>query len=565
VLKLLKHIGEYKKYTFFSILVMMLEAATDFVAPFVFSVLIDDGLIEGKKAIIKYSICYASLSLFSLFFGILGAKFSALASTGLARNLRKELFNKIQDFSSNNINKFSNSSLITRLTYDVKNIQNVFSRLTRSGARAPCMMIGAFIMAVIIAKKLSIIFVIAAPILLIMVLLIVYFTYQKMKKLFKQTDEINLIVQENLSNIRFIKSFVREKKEITKFQKISNDFRKTQKFTEKIFALLEPTQEFAVNLCILFITYLGAKYVIKGEMKIGQVSAFLVYTYQILAQLKSVSVITMDYSISLPSIIRINEIFDEKINIKDNINELRLKDGSIEFKNVNFAYDKKLILKGINLIINDGETIGIIGGTASGKSTLVQLLPRLSDVSSGEIVIGKNDVKKYRLKYLREQVAMVLQKNVLFSGTIRENLLWGNERANDSDLIKVCKQVQAMEFIEKLPNGFDTYLERDATNLSGGQKQRLCIARALLKNPKIIILDDSMSAVDMVTDAKIRKVFKEELSHMTKIIIAQRVLSICDADKIVVMERGVIKGIGKHEELLKKNEIYKEICSSQEK
>ncbi|GMO56030.1 MAG: ABC transporter ATP-binding protein [Rickettsiales bacterium] len=564
---ILKYLYSFKKYAIFGTIFMFLEAVCDLISPFFYSKIIDTGLAGDKAEVFRWCIIMLSNTLISFSFGSLSARFTAISSTGFAKNIRKEIFKKIQFFSFANINKFSNSSLITRTTTDINNIQQSFLSITRNGIRAITTIISGFVIAFITAKQLSPIFAISLPILSIGVALIMFFSFAKVVLDLKQIDKINLVAQENLNNIRLVKSYVREEYENKKFQAVSNKHKKYTIFIERLLGLIDPLTQFIINFCHIFIIWYGIEYVLQGTLTIGQVSSFIIYTYKIMTQLGMLGSITGMYIIARGSAKRINEVLKEKNDIKNTTSSLKLEDAAIEFKNVYFKYStksEKYILSNINLKISSGETIGIIGSTASGKTTLVQLLPRLYDVLSGEIIVGKHNIKDYDLKTLRDQIAMVLQKNVLFSGTIRENLQWGNENATDNDILTACQNAQASEFIDTLPNGLDTILERGATNLSGGQKQRLCIARALLKNPKILILDDSTSAVDTATDARIRKVFAEKLIGMTKIIIAQRILSIKDADKIIVLDNGKINGIGKHEQLLENNEIYREIYYSQQ-
>ncbi|GMO56304.1 MAG: ABC transporter ATP-binding protein [Rickettsiales bacterium] len=566
--KLLSYLGEYKKYVILTPLMMFGESIMEVIIPYLMGVMVDKGIAGGGDAIIKIGIIMFIASFCSFIFGYLGAKFASNAATGFSKNLRQKIFDKVQDFSFNNIDKFSTSSLITRITTDINNIQMSFMMAIRISVRAPLILIGAFVMSVITSPKLSLTFAFSAPALVIFIAITTYFAMPRFKKLLKEIDGLNLNVQENLSGIRVVKSYVRENYENVKFEKTADRMRQMQFMAEKIVALLDPAMQFIIYFSIMIIMYFGGKMTINGEIEVGQIATFFIYTFQILMSLMMLSFVFVMILFSKASADRVLEIIEEEIDIIDEKqNSFDLEDGSIEYKDVNFSYNKdknNLVLSNINLKISSGETIGIIGSTASGKTTLVQLLPRLYDVLSGEIIVGKHNIKDYDLKTLRDQIAMVLQKNVLFSGTIRENLQWGNENATDNDILTACQNAQASEFIDTLPNGLDTILERGATNLSGGQKQRLCIARALLKNPKILILDDSTSAVDTATDARIRKVFAEKLIGMTKLIIAQRILSIKDADKIIVLDNGKINGIGKHEQLLENNEIYREIYYSQQ-
>ena len=565
----LKFIGEYKKYTILTPLCMVGEVAMEIMIPFIMSKIVDNGIINnaGLNYILKTGFLMIIVSFISLIFGTLGGFFSSKSAMGFAKNIRKELFEKIQDFSFSNVDKFSTASLITRITTDVVNVQNAFMMILRATTRAPLMFIGSIIMAISISPTLSYIFIFAIPVLSVALYLIIKISYPKFEIMLKKYDELNLTVQENLIGIRVVKSFVREDYENKKFENSANILRKAQILAEKIIILNMPVMQIVVYSCILAVLWIGGKLVVAGNIEIGQLSSFLTYVMQLLMSLMMISGIFIMVIISRASRTRILEVINEKPDIEDSAKNAKFKDGSVEFKNVSFSYiDKKdtLVLKNINLKINSGETIGIIGSTGSGKSTLVQLLPRLYDVFNGTLYVGGNNVKNYKLDTLRNQIAMVLQKNLLFSGTIKENLLWGNESATDEEIINACKEAQAHDFVMSFPDGYNTYLGQGGVNVSGGQKQRLCIARALLKKPKILILDDSTSAVDTATESKIRKAFKEKMPDTTKIIIAQRILSVKEADKIVVMNNGEINGIGTHEELMGTNEIYKEIYYSQQ-
>jgi ATP-binding cassette subfamily B protein len=566
--KLLSYLGEYKKYVILTPLMMFGEAVMEVIIPFAMAIVVDKGITNGTQYIIKIGISMAIVSFISLFFGYMGGKFASAAATGFAKNLRQVLFDKIQEFSFNNADKFSTSSLITRITTDVNNVQMAFMMVLRIIVRAPLMLIGASVMAVVTSTKLSLVFIFTAPILIIILATIIFFATPKFKALLKQTDLLNLNVQENLMSIRVVKSFVREEYENEKFKKTADDMRNLHSLAEKLVVLIFPIFRFVIYCCLVSIMWFGGKFIIANKINVGQMMSFVIYTFQILVSLLMLSFVLVTVLTSKASAVRIAEIINEEVDIKNEKDtQLSLIDGSVEYKNVNFSYNKdedNLVLSNINLKIKSGETLGIIGSTASGKSTLVQLLPRLYDVLDGSVVVGQHDVKNYNLKTLRDEIAIVLQKNILFSGTIRENLLWGNKNATDDEITKACQDAQADEFIQTLPNGLDTILERGATNLSGGQKQRLCIARALLKNPKILILDDSTSAVDTATDSRIREVFRKKLSGMTKIIISQRILSIKDADNIAVIDNGRIDSVGNHEYLLENNNIYKEIYYSQQ-
>ena len=565
----LKFIREYKKYAILSPVCVIGEVVMEILIPFIMAKIIDNGVIGGAgiSYIIYIGFIMIVISVVSLVFGVMAGKFSAIASMGFAKNIRKTLFEKIQDFSFANIDKFSTASLITRMTTDVVNIQNAFMMIIRMAVRAPFMLIGATIMAIFTSYKLAFVFLFAIPILAVALYTIMVLVHPRFKAMLEKYDKMNLNVQENLIGIRVIKSFVREDYENNKFENTADFVRKAQVFAEKLIILNMPIMQFVVYSCILSVLWFGGNMIIQGNMEIGQLTSFLVYIMQILMSLMMISIVFIMIVISKASRDRILEVLNEKSDIKNNGKNTKFKDNSIEFRNVCFSYNNKsdnLVLKNINLSIKSGETIGIIGSTGCGKSTLVQLLPRLYDIFSGSLIIGGNNVKDYDLQNLRDEIAMVLQKNVLFSGTIRENLLWGNEIATNDEIIKVCKISQAHDFITSFPNGYETKLGQGGVNLSGGQKQRICIARALLKKPRILILDDSTSAVDTATDAKIRKALSESLPNTTKIIIAQRILSIKDADKIIVLNNGEINGYGTNEELMGNNEIYREIYYSQQ-
>ena len=565
----LKFIREYKKYVILSPVCVIGEVVMEILIPFIMAKIIDNGVIGGAGIfyIVYVGFIMIIMSIVSLIFGVVAGKFSAIASMGFAKNIRKTLFDKIQDFSFANIDKFSTASLITRMTTDVVNIQNAFMMVIRMAVRAPFMLIGATIMARFTSYKLAFVFLFAIPILAVALYTIMVLVHPRFKAMLEKYDKMNLNVQENLIGIRVVKAFVREDYENRKFKNTSDLVRKAQVFAEKLIALNMPIMQFVISACMIAILWFGGKLIIHGNMEIGQLSSFFVYVIQILMALMMLSIIFIMIVISKASRDRILEVLNEESDIKNNGRNAKFQDNSIEFKNVCFSYNNKsdnLVLKNINLSIKSGETIGIIGSTGSGKSTLVQLLPRLYDIFSGSLIIGGNDVKDYDLQNLRDEIAMVLQKNVLFSGTIRENLLWGNEFATNNEVIKVCKISQAHDFITSFPNGYETKLGQGGVNLSGGQKQRICIARALLKKPRILILDDSTSAVDTATEGKIRKALINELPNTTKIIIAQRILSIKDADKIIVLNNGEINGYGTNEELMGNNEIYREIYYSQQ-
>jgi ATP-binding cassette subfamily B protein len=568
--KILSYIGRYKKYVILTPLMLLSEVVMDVLLPFIMGLVVDRGISQGISHIIQLGLLMIFISFLSLIFGYLGGKFASKASTGFAKNLRQTLFDKIQKFSIGNINKYSTSSLVVRITADVDNIQRTFMAILRITFRAPIMLIGACIMVVATSPRLSLIFVSTVPILAIFFIITIIVNFPKFQILLKEVDLLNSNIQENLMGIRVVKSFVRENYEHKKFEKVANKIKKIQFSTERISKLTQPFMQLIISCCIISIIWFGSKLMLTHRINTGQMMTFVIYTYQILSSLAMISYILISVLFSKASIARIMEILDEEIDIKDissGKEKISLDNGDIEYKNVNFSYNKDkntLVLADINLKINSGETIGIIGGTASGKSSLVQLLPRLYDTLSGDVLVGRHNVRDYDLDTLQNGIAIVLQKNTLFSGTIRENLLWGNKNSSDKEIMEACEIAQASEFIQLLPDGLDTMLERGATNLSGGQKQRLCIARALLKRPKILILDDSTSAVDNSTDIKIRMAFREKLANITKIIISQRISSLKEADNIVVIDNGKINEIGNHEYLLANNDIYREIYYSQQ-
>jgi ATP-binding cassette subfamily B multidrug efflux pump len=572
--KLAASIREYKKASVLTPIFIVLELIIDVFIPYLMSKLIDNGINKNDmNYILKFGFLLVLLALLSLVFGILAGKYSAEASSGFAKNLRKDMYYSIQNYSFSNIDKFSTSSIITRLTTDVTNIQNAFMMIIRVAVRSPGMLIFALVMSFTIDAKLALIFLAVIPVLGYGLYTIIMHAHPLFERVFKTYDKLNGVVQENLHGIRVVKTFTREEHEIQKFNTISNDIYKDFSSAEKIVALNSPLMQFCMYTCTLLISWLGAKAIVASGndsfagLSTGELTSLFSYTSQILISLMMLSTVFVTIIISRASAERIIEVLDEKSDITNNAQPVfEVKDGSISFKNVNFAYSRsadKLCLNNINIDILSGETVGIIGGTGSSKSTFVSLIPRLYDVKEGSVSVGGVDVRNYDLEVLRSNVAMVLQKNVLFSGTIKENLRWGKEDATDEEIIHACKLAQADEFINRFPDKYETYIEQGGTNVSGGQKQRLCIARALLKNPKILILDDSTSAVDTATDAQIRKAFKETLPDVTKIIIAQRVSSIKDADKIIVLDDGKIAACGTHDELLESSEIYKEVFESQ--
>lgn len=571
--KLAKSIREYKKESILTPIFVSLEVVMEVIIPLLMANLIDKGMYDGNmNEVLKIGLELVGAAMLSLIFGVLSGSVAAKASAGFAKNLRKDLYYKVQDFSFSNIDKFSTASIITRLTTDVTYVQMAFQMIIRIAVRTPLMLVFSLIMAFGINKELSLIFLILIPIVGVVLGLISTKVYPIFDRVFKKYDNLNEIVEENVSSIRVVKSYVLEEKEKEKFEKTSNEIYKDFTKAEKIMALNSPVMQFAIYSALILISWFGAKIIVSSHMTAlttGELTSLLTYSIQILSSLMMLTMILVMCTMSKASAQRIVEILDEKPDLNNKKNQIEeVKNGDIEFKNVGFSYvgkKNKEVLKNINLKIKSGETVGIIGGTGDGKSSLINLIPRLYDVSEGKVLVGGVNVKDYDLKALRDQVANVLQKNVLFSGTIKENIRWGDENASDEEVERVCKLAQADEFIQGFDKKYDTYIEQGGTNVSGGQKQRLCIARALLKKPKILILDDSTSAVDTKTDSLIRKAFREEIPNTTKIIIAQRISSVQDADKIVVMDNGKIDAIGTHEELLKSNKIYREVYESQTK
>lgn len=573
VKKLIKSVREYKKSAILTPIFVTMEVILEVIIPLLMAHLIDEGVYNGNMDLVmKIGIILVFCAFFSLLFGALSGMFAAKASAGFAKNLRKDLYFKVQEFSFYNIDKFSTSSLVTRLTTDVTNVQNAFQMIIRIAVRAPIMLIIALFFAISINAKLAMVFLLVIPILGVGLFTIIMHVHPIMEKIFRTYDVLNNVVEENTSGIRVVKSFVLEDKEKKKFNNVSDSIYKDFSRAEKILALNNPLMQFSMRVCTVLISWFGARIIVNSgmaELTTGELMTLFTYTIQILTSLMILSMVFVTIIISRASAERIVEVLDEVPDINNPENPIKqVKDGSIEFNNVGFSYIKdknKLCLKDIDLKIKPGETIGIIGGTGSGKSSLVNLISRLYDVTEGKLLVGGKDVKEYDLETLRNEVAVVLQKNVLFSGTINENIRWGNENATEEEIQRVCKLAQADEFVMQFPEKYNTYIEEGGTNVSGGQKQRLCIARALLKHPKILILDDSTSAVDTRTDSLIRKAFREEIPETTKIIIAQRISSVEDCDRIIVMDNGIINGIGTHEELLKNNSIYQEVYESQVK
>ena len=567
--KLLAYVGEYKKVSLLSPLFIAVEVMMEILIPFLMASIIDDGLNKGNmKHIYFIGLLTLLIAMLSLSTGFAAGRCAAKASSGFAKNIRKAVFYKIQNFSFTNIDKFSTAGLITRFTTDIANIQNSYQMILRLLVRAPLMLIFATMMTIYISPGLSTIFIGAIIILGIVMVAVIFSVHPIFLKAMKKYDKINSDLQENINAVRVVKAYVRENYEINKFKNSTDGLRNTLLKAEKIIIFVAPAMQFCMYSCIILLSWFGAKKIVAGNLTTGQLMSLFSYTANILMSLLIFAMVIVTITLSRASGERIVEVLDEEPSIKNIDNPvLEVKDGSISFENVNFSYSNNpevLNLENINLHINQGETIGIIGGTGSAKSALVQLIPRLYDVLNGEVKVGGVNVKNYDIKTLRDNVAMVLQKNVLFSGTIKENLMWGNKNATEEEMIHACRLAQADEFIQRFPDKYDTYIEQGGSNVSGGQKQRLCIARALLKNPKILILDDSTSAVDTKTDKLIREAFKNEIPDITKIIIAQRISSVKDADKIIVLNDGKISGIGVHEELIISNSIYKEVHDSQE-
>lgn len=571
--RLAKCVREYKKDAVLTPTFVVGEVIMEVLIPLLMAKLIDNGIDLGDMGyVVKMGVALLFAAIISLIFGVAAGKTCATASSGFAKNLRHDMYHNVQNFSFSNIDKFSTASIVTRLTTDVNNVQMAFMMIIRMAVRSPMMLIFSVAAVLRISPKLALIFLAVIPILAIGLFIITTKAHPIFKKVFKTYDNLNSVVEENLHGIRVVKSFIREDYETAKFKGISDTIYKNFVKAEKLLAFNSPLMQMCVYICMICISWFGAKMIVNSgatELTTGELTSLFTYVTQILSSLMFLSMIFVMMTMSKASGERIVEILDEKSDITDGDAAVsQVADGSISFENVDFTYSKnadKLCLDNINISIASGETVGIIGGTGSSKSTFVQLIPRLYDVTQGSIKVGGIDVREYNLETLRNEVAMVLQKNVLFSGTIKENIRWGKEDASDEEIAHVCRLACADEFIEKFPDGYDTYIEQGGANVSGGQKQRLCIARALMKKPKILILDDSTSAVDTKTDALIRKAFREEIPETTKIIIAQRISSVQDADKIIVLDDGKIAGVGTHDELIENNAIYREVYQSQMK
>lgn len=568
--RILQEVKEYRKASFLAPIFMVGEVVLEISLPFLMSFIIDKGVSQGDMTeVTKYGLIMIVAAFGSLFCGAMSGKYAAYASAGFAKNLRRAMFYNIQDFSFHNIDKFSTAGLVTRLMTDVTNIQNAYQMVLRMCVRAPLTLVCAMAMTFVINAELSMVFLYAIAFLGIVLIFIMKFAHPIFLQVFNRYDDLNASVQENITNMRVVKAYVKEDYEISKFNRASYNIYRMFKKAENILIFNSPAMQLSMYACILAISWLGARMIVGGSMTTGELMSMMTYTTNILMSLMMLSMIFVMLSMSFASVQRIDEVLDEKSDIVSPEKAVtEVKDGSIDFHHVSFAYsaDQEAdSLEDMDLHIRSGETIGILGGTGSGKSSLVQLIPRLYDVTKGSLYVGGVDVKEYDLDVLRNQVSMVLQNNVLFSGTIKDNLRWGNPKASDEEMLQACRLAQADEFIQRFPDGYDTHIEQGGSNVSGGQKQRLCIARALLKNPKILILDDSTSAVDTRTDYLIRKAFREDIPDITKLIISQRISSIEDADRIVVLDDGKINGIGTHAELLKTNEIYQEVYRTQVK
>jgi len=558
----------YKTSSWLTIIFVIIEAIMEVLIPLYMAQLIDDGFSAGSMPVIlKIGLYLVLMSIVALVAGVLNGLFAAKASSGVAKNLRKKMYFHIQDFSFSNIDSFSTSSLITRLTTDVTSIQNSYQMVVRMAVKAPVTLILSYIAAYKLNASLSLTFLYVLPIMVVLIVILVKFAMPLFRKMYKAFDKINKVVQENLRGIRVVKAYVREDYETEKFNKASKEVQSVSWKAEKIMAFASPIIEILIYGCILVISWFGSKLIIQHTFTTGGLATMITYTMQILMNFLMLTMTFVMIVMARPSMERVSEVLSAESKIKNKENPImKVENGSITFKDVSFKYketSKNYSLKHINLNIPSGATVGILGETGSSKTTLVQLIPRLFDATEGEVLVDGKNVKDYDIKSLRESISMVLQKNILFSGSLKENLIWGNQAATDEQIIQACKLAQADSFINEMDKGYDTFIEQDGMNVSGGQKQRICIARALLQQPKIFIMDDSTSAVDTATEARIRKSIKSDLPEMTKIIISQRISSVIDSDIIVVLSDGEINGVGTHEELMQNNKIYQEINSSQ--
>ena len=572
MIRIIRHsLREYKTPAIITMILVIFEGILECMIPYTIAQLISVVRLADMDGIRRYGLILILLAIISLLCGAGGGIASADAVTGLSRNLRKDMFERIQSFSFENIDRFSTPSIVTRLTTDVMNVQQSFMMVIRMVMRAPVMIVFATIMSFRISSQISMMFLGMIPIVAILLFLIVRIVMPVFRRAFRKYDNLNASVEENIEGIRVVKTYVHEDLEEEKFRKASRDLQANFTTAERILAWNAPLLQFCIYAVITAALYIGAQTIIDSQgllLNVGGISSIVVYGMQILMSLNILSMVFTMISMSMESAERIEEILDEEPKIKNPAEPVyEVKDGSIDFDHVSFAYNEKTadVLKDIDLHIREGETIGIVGGTGSSKTSLISLISRLYDVTAGRVLVGGRDVREYDLDTLRKEVAVVLQKNVLFSGTIKDNLRWGNPEATDEELVEACRLAQADEFIQTFPDKYDTYIEQGGTNVSGGQKQRLCIARALLRKPKVLILDDSTSAVDTYTDALIRKAFRESLPRTTKLIIAQRISSVQDCDRIIVLDEGRINGIGNHEELLENNRIYREVYESQQR
>lgn len=568
--ELLKHARSSLKYTLITPCLVALEVVVEVMIPYVTSALIDNGIQKGNMRYVGIaSVILLALAATGMLLGILSGWSATKGSTGFAKNLMDDMYANIQNFSFGNIDKFSTSSLITRLTTDVMNVRQSYQMTSRLATRCPIMLIMSVIMAFTISPKIAWIYLAVAPVLMIGLLLIIKFAFPLFEKVFKNYDKMNLVVRENVKGVRVVKSFNSQEKEIDKFKGASGDIFKNYSRAERLLALNSPLMQICVYTCMILISWFCAKYIVAGDLEVGALTALISYTMSILISLMMFSMVFVLITISKASAERIVEVLREEPSIVNPENPIYdVENGDIEFKNVGFSYVgdcNKECMSNINLSIKSGEMIGILGGTGSGKTTLVSMLPRLYDATSGEVIVGGRNVKEYDIKALRDSVSVVLQKNVLFSGTLRDNMKWGNPDVTDEQIAEALEIASATDFVNGFADGYDHYIEQGGSNLSGGQKQRLCIARALIKNPKILILDDSTSAVDTATDRKIKQGLRETKASTTKLIIAQRISSVQDADKIIVIDNGKINGVGTHDELMKTNTIYQEVYQSQVK